>query len=269
MTRLVSYGCSHTSGAELADHIMLGTDIETVDKLKSKYISGGDTLPQAWKKIWNEYGFSFDPYSKFDDIFRSVSLKEIPHLESGEDICRSLTWVRYLTELRGHTHYINRGFGGGSLELCVYLLEGDIIDGIIDTKKDEVIVQVPHPYRWMELDFDGMHKTITPYEQGNYWNMTWSYYQLLRHIKLLGVKYFFIEKPTWRLRNEIREDNFDSWSNPINNNKELFAKYWNWIGENAIPTNDEFYSNPKHAGEHYYTETHKLMAENLNDKLGN
>ena len=73
MTRLVAYGCSHTAGAELADHIMLGTDIETVNKLKARYISEGDTIPQAWEKIWKIYGYAVDPYSKFGNIFRSIS----------------------------------------------------------------------------------------------------------------------------------------------------------------------------------------------------
>ena len=269
MTRLVAYGCSHTAGAELADHIMLGTDIETVNKLKARYISEGDTIPQAWEKIWKIYGYAVDPYSKFGNIFRSISLKEVPHLEHGEDICRSLTWVRYLAELRGHTHYMNHGFGGGSLELCLYLLEEDIMDGSIDITKDEIILQVPHPYRWLELQFDSMHKTVTPYEWGNYWNITWNYYHLLRHMKLLGVKYIFIEAPSSRLQSETKADNPDTGEIGGTRRKEVFDKYWQWIGENAIPTNDEFTPNPRHAGNHYYTETQKEIAEHLNDKLGN
>ena len=46
----------HTAGSELADHIMLDTDIKTCDELKRKYLSQGDTIPQAWEKdvekIW-------------------------------------------------------------------------------------------------------------------------------------------------------------------------------------------------------------------------
>ena len=78
MTRLVAYGCSHTAGSELADHIMLDTDIKTCDELKRKYLSQGDTIPQAWEKMWKKFGFSVDPYDLFDQIWKTVKLKEIP-----------------------------------------------------------------------------------------------------------------------------------------------------------------------------------------------
>ena len=53
MTRLVGYGCSHTAGSELADHIMLDTDIKTCDELKRKYkeIGLGKNMEKSWVQL--------------------------------------------------------------------------------------------------------------------------------------------------------------------------------------------------------------------------
>ena len=156
MTRLVAYGCSHTAGSELADHIMLDTDIKTCDELKRKYLSQGDTIPQAWEKMWKKFGFSVDPYDLFDQIWKTVKLKEIPFLEYGEDLNRSLTWVRYLAELRGHTAYMNMGQGGGSLEQCLYLLERNIAEG---WKIQDLLEAAPNaktmPQIWLDDKYIG------------------------------------------------------------------------------------------------------------------
>ena len=263
MTRLVAYGCSHTAGSELADHIMLDTDIKTCDELKRKYLSQGDTIPQAWEKMWKKFGFSVDPYDLFDQIWKTVKLKEIPFLDYGEDLNRSLTWVRYLAELRGHTAYMNMGQGGGSLEQCLYLLERNIAEGEVDPVLDEVIVQVPHPYRWIEFTKEGKVGTFYGYEIANYFNISWTYFQLLRHLKFLGVKYFFIEAPAWRLQADMKADH------PIetdDSNRNILAsveRWWQWIETNAIPTNDEFTPSPRLGGNHYFTETQKEIATHL------
>ena len=263
MSRLVAYGCSHTAGSELADHIMLGTDIKTCDGIKRKHLTQGDTIPQAWEKMWKQFGFSVDPYDLFDQIFKTIKLKEIPFLEYGEDLNRSLTWVRYLAELRGHSSYLNQGIGGCNLEQCLYALERDIMEGEVDPELDEVIVQVPHPYRWIEFSYEGQVSTFHQYDIANYFNITWTYYQLLRHLRFLKAKYFFIEAPAWRLQADMKSDH------PLeidDTNRRIFSAFercWQWIQTNAIPTDDEFTPSPRLGGNHYFTETQKEIATHL------
>ena len=60
MTRLVAYGCSHTGGNELADHIVLKQPREKVDIVKSSYGQGN------WDKIFDYFGFDSDPMDEME-----------------------------------------------------------------------------------------------------------------------------------------------------------------------------------------------------------
>ena len=289
MTRLVGYGCSFTAGAELADHDMLGCDIETIDNLKRQGL--------VWDEIWKKLGHDVDPFADFHDLFRTVKLEEIPNLKEGEDICRSRSWVRYLAELRGHDRYKNHAQGGTSLTTAIYFLETDIINGWVNPDEDEIIVQVPHIYRWMTFDIDGNFSQIRPenifesmikfkqehdnnfmvsesaylVNEMNYWNLTWRYYQQLKHLHNMGVKFFFIESPPLRMRDQVVSD-VDISQKAHEYVREDFEKYWNWIDSNAIDTKPVWQNwtrSKRHGNNHYFERTQIDIARYLNDKLGN
>ena len=271
MTKLVGYGCSFTAGSEIVDHKFLGTTRTRLDQIKIDKGRG------TWKEILLHFGLDHDPmdHKLSKDIFRTMDISKRGDLFHAEDLSRSLTWVRYLAEMRGHSHYKNRGLGGVSLEHCLFFIEDDINRGFIDLDKDEIIVQVPHPYRWMSWKYDGKFETISPNHlfivntgsngnhEMNIHSVTWKMYQLLRRLDDMGIKFFFIEHPPQKHFKDLRQDNqnldIDDWVEP----------FWNWVFDNCIQTPGWDDTDDKHGWGHYGTKTHYEIAEYLNDKLGN
>ena len=284
MTRLVGYGCSYTCGTELSDHILLNQPRNVVDDVKRKFGHG------SWKKILDHFGFEYDPIKKGEDIsgspYRWHNVNEKISSPISEDLNRSLTWVRYLAELRGHSHYKNRGNGGASLEHVLWCLEEDIINGEIDLEKDKIIVQVPHPYRLFSFKnngtpkskmpsgiFEGFEKNESPVnlENFNSFNVTWKYYRDLRTLNTLGIPFFFLEVPP---RNLEKNMHYDSIAGKETAERTVdvswMDKCWDWIVDNSVYVYSGFgIAQPRHGWLHYFTEEHINIAEELNDKLGN
>ena len=283
MTRLVAYGCSHTGGNELADHIVLKQPREKVDIVKSSYGQGN------WDKIFDYFGFDSDPMDEMEfDIFRYIDITRIEELHCGEDLNRSLSWVRYLAEMRGFSHYKNRGYGGASLEHCLFFLENDLMNREVSLDLDEIIVQVPHPYRWLSFKHDGEFTTLRPTQlfslpigsdgttygtkpdinsfqthELNIYNITWRYYKSMKQLKQLGGNFFFIEKTPEDIKNDLYLDCDETPS------FEWVEYCWNWIIENCIKTGCYYDTDDKHGWGHYGTDVHYDIARDLNDKLGN
>lgn len=306
MTRLVGYGCSFTAGTELSDHILLNQPREVVDSIKRKFGHG------SWQKILDHFGFKEDPKKIGDSLlprssiinsmpadispYRCYDINETDELVTGEDINRSLTWVRYLAELRGHSHYKNRGIGGSSLEHVLWHLHEDIINGSIDLEKDEIIIQVPHPYRLFSFRQDGNSQSVMPsglfhgFEKNespvnlanfNSFNVTWRYYRDLKTLNALGIPFFFLEVPPRLLEKNMHYDEKVG-GGSIDRNVDVswMDKCWDWIVDNSLyvysgvmrwPFHHFFYGpdHNRHGWLHYFTEEHIKIAEKLNDKLGN
>ena len=287
MTRLVAYGCSYTAGTEIADHIVLNQPRKIVDDLKIEFGQG------KWQEILDHFEFDHDPLRDLSggNFYRWYDINETDELFTAEDINRSSTWVRYLAELRGHSHYRNRAMGGASLEHAVWFIEQDIMNGVIDLEKDKVIVQVPHPYRMFAFGDDGNPKSVvpngflkgfsrreewknvldTPVWEFNAFNVTWRYYKALRTLKSYGISFLFLELPPRYMEENVHYDCPAGLKTADRNvDTTWVGKCWGWITDNSIHgCFDDWSKVDKHGWGHYTTKEQSKIAEYLNDKLGN
>ena len=97
-TRLVVYGCSITSGFELADTIIFSDLTEKEIDNKKKKIDIIEYI--NWQKT-------------------KTSLDQIKELE------RNLAWPKYIADDL-NIEYINKAFPGGDTDSSIFLLEKDI-----------------------------------------------------------------------------------------------------------------------------------------------
>lgn len=188
-SRVVAYGCSYTAGDELLDSQVLhklGSE-EEIDNLKRKYTN---------QKI-NEFRSTY--YNS-----KYVDPKWIRHdgkFDWGTKIQeeQKLSWVRHLAD-NLNLPYLNRGWGGASIDYCIYKYEEDLIQGSI-TEDDLIIFCIPTPARMTFLSGEGqlvnclynypttwvsrnLYTAMTEYFC-NTQNIYWNYFNKLKYIDLL------------------------------------------------------------------------------------
>tara|TARA_B110000902_G_scaffold175436_1_gene199124 strand:- start:44 stop:1009 length:966 start_codon:yes stop_codon:yes gene_type:complete len=276
MTRLVGYGCSNTAGDELTDHLILKTTAQKLDMVKREI--GGDrnlerlflhqsqpggSVQTVWEYLYHHFGFQYDPRLDGMGITDPYAWQSVDTADDWaskfpmqvEPYSRSLTWVRHLAEHGGYTQYMNRGQGGGSVEMCLYYLQTDLMSGAVNPAEDKIVVQVPHPYRWLGMDFDGDTYTIRPNDlmyktpidpkqpdELNFYTVSYRYCTALKHLKMLGAELFFIHQSPQALRRDVLEDNpVGLSSGPYSGSLpyRLVQHQWEWVFDNAVDYNKD------------------------------
>lgn len=118
--KIIAYGCSHTAGAELADHLLLGIDIETCNKLKKNYNSF-----DSWVKSY------INDKKIQDQLF-------FPHGDDIEVANKKLSFVQKIADRLG-VMCENNSIGGNSQQGIYYQLINDHIDKKI-TPNDLILI---------------------------------------------------------------------------------------------------------------------------------
>lgn len=196
--RIVAYGCSFTSGEELIDHLVIDSlSEEQVDDIKREYTVYRQ--PDFFKKYHTR---EFCTNSKW--YINDMEPKPCLGLIREEQV--KYAWPRWLADTYG-VSWLNRGWGGSSLEYAIYLLEQDLHNNIIN-ENDLIIVAVTTPNR--EMWFDNYGNPMNPvygFHNGQWWtypntdeynnyiltrgnsyNVFWNYYRNLRYLDLLSQK---------------------------------------------------------------------------------
>lgn len=124
--RVAAYGCSHTAGSELADHLFWETPAtrEEVDKIKRKYVSNGPS------DFYTDYKFLGD--------------------EKILAIQNQLSWAGQVAKRLG-VPVLNRGIAGSSMQAMIYAIERDLAAGVI-TDHDLILVGATSMERWMHFE---------------------------------------------------------------------------------------------------------------------
>jgi len=120
--RLVAYGCSITSGFELADHTVSNLSEFEINKIK--------------KNKGIEYWVDF--------LETKITEKELRQKES------ELSWPTYIADYL-NLNYLNRAVPGGNSQSTIYLLENDIENGTI---RDDDLILIGHTEfsRWFWIN---------------------------------------------------------------------------------------------------------------------
>lgn len=124
--RVVAYGCSHTAGSELADHLFWPTPAtrEEVDRIKRQYASRGAT------DFYTDYPFLGD--------------------KTVLDTQAKLSWAGQVAQKLG-VPILNRGIAGSGMQGMIYAIEQDLSSGVL-TEYDLILVGATSMERWMYFD---------------------------------------------------------------------------------------------------------------------
>lgn len=124
--RVVAYGCSHTAGSELADHLFWDRPISVgeLDKIKRKYASSGASA------FYTDYKF--------------LGVQEVI------DAQNKLSWAGQVAQRLG-VPILNKGVAGSSMQGMIYAIERDMATGDI-TENDLILVGATSMERWMYFD---------------------------------------------------------------------------------------------------------------------
>ena len=139
--RIFVYGCSITSGFELADYeLMPSLTPAEIDEIKIK----------KGVEFWR------------DKIESEHSLKYISSRESNH------SWAKHLAD-KFNVELVNRAYPGSNSESSVYFLEKDINREFIKPT-DLIIVAHTENSRWFYLDADGKEHHCCPGGEPKDWN---------------------------------------------------------------------------------------------------
>jgi hypothetical protein len=126
-TRVVFYGCSFTTGAELSDYKMFPElSFDQVEQMKLK--------------------MGYDFY-----LQQEINLETLNNLDNEQ------SWSRWFADEIG-LPWLNRAKRGSSMGEIVFTIEQDLINNII-TEQDLVVVGIPTPTRLFLIDEHGYSKT--------------------------------------------------------------------------------------------------------------
>ena len=241
--RIVAYGCSLTSGFELADTILTGKTQDEVDKIKRKGV---------------------EKYVDYLDSFGNR--KELENSQS---------WVRWLADIKGVT-YLNRAVEGGNSSSSIYFLEQDIANGVI---KDTDLVIVAHTEysRWFWLNNKGkamhgcvggsetrwpsknFHRDFITYVANDY-NLVYQFYKDITYLENFKVKQIFCYNTFNKIKD--RAGNILPMINNVNSYKTIVDQDFSF--DNVVDWNNKshlhLYTHPK-------VEYHKKFAECLSLKI--
>lgn len=188
-SRVVAYGCSYTAGDELLDAPILhrlGSE-EEVDNLKRKYTN--QKITEFRSTYYN---------SKYVD---PEWIMPNGNFDWGRKIReeQKLSWIRHLAD-NLNLPYLNRGWGGTSIDYSIFSYEEDLINGTI-TDDDLIIFCIPTPARLMFIGGHGQpinalfnypatwptkdfYSLFTRYFCNTH-NIYWNYFNKLKYIDLL------------------------------------------------------------------------------------
>ena len=169
--RIIFYGCSHTQGAELWDHIALE-------------ISADDCDSEKMKKGVEKFYETVMPADHNERRKHEIELSYANLIAKYLDL-----------------EYVNRAEVGISMQHMVYCIERDLLQGeILET--DIVFVGITCQGRWFYLNDDGDLKRPM-FSYGTHWpnekirknfvnhftsdnNLAYHWYNAIRHLNLLG-----------------------------------------------------------------------------------
>ena len=101
--------------------------------------------------------------------------------------------------------------------------------------------------------------------------------ETLEHLHNMGVKFFFIESPPLRMRDQVRSDVDHPIETDDSNRNILEPLNWNGFKQMLYTTDDEFTPSSRHGNNHYFERNTKRNCDTFidseigltNDKLGN
>lgn len=272
-TNIKAYGCSYTAGDELLDAQILYKlgDEQTVDNLKRSFSNHGIS------KFRSEYYIDkyvdkewFGNDGKFD---WGKKIREE----------QKLSWVRHLADIF-EVPYLNRGWGGASIEYCIYRYEEDLINGLI-SDDDLLIFCIPTPARFTFVGGHGelvnslynypdtwvshkLYEQMTTYFCNTY-NIYWNYFNGLKYLELLfhsrgNVLVFFSNIEFENLKAHYL-DKIDP-NHPIDRMIDSVSNFSSIIkdGPNFVAKN-----NITHGFGHSKLQKHKDVANQLADHIRN
>jgi hypothetical protein len=242
--RIVSYGCSVTSGFELADTLIFADKSQQeIDRLKIK--------------------LGIEGYIK--EIEKIIPPIQVSHLES------TRSWIRFLAE-KLNVDYVSRAVPGGCCQSSVYFLERDLSTGFIrDT--DMIIVGHTEHSRWFWIDNNGQprypciggtndrwpsssfHKDFVAYV-GNEHHLSYHWFNGIKYLDMLSTRLDnrifqqFCLDPVYTLTDKLRT--FDS----IIDHDYSFSNIVDWSNKEHI-----------HVFQHPKIEFHEIFAEHIHKKL--
>lgn len=169
--RILFYGCSFTSGMELADHIYLGKSLEEVNLLKKKLDS---------RTFYNRY--NLDPWSPQSDLYQASA---------------NLSWGRCLAD-HFNLPFVSRAQAGSSNKQMLFKIQVHLENNLI-TENDLIIVGLTAPERIFTVNDDGSisskqlsnaDSVLDFYIQhfGNDYNLYYDVYNVMSYLDLLSHK---------------------------------------------------------------------------------
>lgn len=138
--RIIAYGCSHTAGSELVDHLYWHEPITAVelDKIKRKYTATHKN-------------------NLFYNLYPALGYAEVKEAQA------KVSWAGQIAQRFG-VPIINRGLPGSSMQGIVYSIEQDLTDGVIGDN-DLILIGATSMDRWFHFrnyDENGWPATATP-----------------------------------------------------------------------------------------------------------
>ncbi len=146
--RIVAFGCSHTAGSELADHIILNKSLKETNEIKKKLVTQTAFYrflreASAKPKILTHEG-SVDS----DSFFQTFESRLI-------DLNNSYSFINVLSNLL-EAECKNVARGGGSIERSVFVLNDMISNNEIKTDgSDIVFLGITSRHRFFYIKNDG------------------------------------------------------------------------------------------------------------------
>jgi hypothetical protein len=268
--RIVAYGCSHTAGSELADHVDWHEPITILEL---------DKIKRKWSADGNRGGF----YLKY------------PHLVNGATLekCKALGWPAQVAKRFG-VPIVNKAIPGNSMQGMVYNIEQDLFEGNI-SENDLVLIGATSMDRFLHFSNrvkDGwpipatpiigcpwlwptekFHNDFVEHIADDYF-ILFNYYNTLRHLELLSEQQggrFLVQfiHQTMRdyisfLSNKPLEERFMAMVSSTDNFKSIIdhdlalGNLVNWNNESQV-----------HGFYHPHIEFHEQLADLIVDKLSN
>lgn len=268
--RIVAYGCSHTAGSELADHIDWHEPITALelDKIKRKWAADGN---------------------------RGRFYLKYPHLVNGKTLekCKALGWPAQVAKRFG-VPIVNKAIPGNSMQGMIYNIEQDLFEGNI-SENDLVLIGATSMDRFLHFSDrakDGwpiaatpiigcpwlwptekFHNDFVEHIADDYF-ILFNYYSTLKYLELLSeqqggrILVQFIHQ-TMRdyisfLSSKTLQERFMQMVNSTDNFKSIidhdmaFGNLVTWDDETQV-----------HGFYHLHIETHEQFADLIVDKLTN
>ncbi len=275
--RIVAYGCSHTAGSELVDHLFWARGaitVEELDKIKRQYIEN-------------------EKRNLFYNIYPELGKQEVKEAQS------KVSWAGQVATRFG-VPIVNRAIPGSSMQGIVYSIENDLAIGAIN-ENDLILVGATSMDRWFFFSKEEENGRIVPGTPIVGWPDRWpterfyddfvehiasdyflmyNYQNAMRYLDLLNIQLGgrvcvqflhstakdYIGNLTYRNKEAKKENNrvFLNLFNGINNYKSIidkdtsFSSLVNWNDRSGV-----------HGFYHPHVKYHEQLADIVMNKLLN